>query len=348
MPAEERAHPQDYYELLQVHPRADADALAAAYARLRDRYDPAHLDDAPDELRELARQKRAAIEHAYAVLRDPDQRAAFDAQIAASSATESPATTTSPPTADTRTYDYRPLPPAGRAERPRQFDTQPMQHTRPEPPPHARRRPPHPLLVFAAIMAIALSFTLGLTNRSATPVPPTPTPEPAADLFDQFEALIPKAQAATEQNPTSAQTWIDYANILYNSAEIVRENMPESELYRARLPRWLQATEAYSRALTLDPANAGVRADLGVSACFYGAGVGDQNSIRRGLAEVQHAVQAAPNDPRILLSLGHCQINTQPPQTQAALDSWQKVIQYAPADSPLVPQARALIAHYQQ
>jgi DnaJ-class molecular chaperone len=74
---------QDYYETLQVHPRADAAAIDAAYARLREMYDPARLDGAADELVELARQKRDAIERAYAVLSDPIRRASYEAEQAA-------------------------------------------------------------------------------------------------------------------------------------------------------------------------------------------------------------------------------------------------------------------------
>src|SRR3954464_15010173 len=74
---------QDYYETLQVHPRADATAIEAAYARLRELYDPARLDGAADELVDLARAKRDAIERAYAVLSDPARRAAYDEEQAA-------------------------------------------------------------------------------------------------------------------------------------------------------------------------------------------------------------------------------------------------------------------------
>jgi curved DNA-binding protein CbpA len=73
---------QDYYEILQVHPRADATAIEAAYARLRELYDPAKLDGAADELVDLARAKRDAIERAYAVLNDTIRRAAYDEEQA--------------------------------------------------------------------------------------------------------------------------------------------------------------------------------------------------------------------------------------------------------------------------
>src|SRR5262245_48359916 len=79
---------QDYYEILQVHPRADQDAIAAAYTRLRDLYDSKQLEDVADVFAEMAREKRDAIERAYAVLGDPTRRASYDAEQAALRGTE--------------------------------------------------------------------------------------------------------------------------------------------------------------------------------------------------------------------------------------------------------------------
>src|SRR5262249_40694304 len=130
---------QDYYETLQVHPRADAAAIEAAYTRLRELYDPARLDGAADELVELARQKRDSIERAYAVLNDPTRRAAYDEEQASLAPTKDgrrktedergiirPSSSVLRPERSEQALDYRPLPPAGRAERPRGFDDQPV------------------------------------------------------------------------------------------------------------------------------------------------------------------------------------------------------------------------------
>ena len=71
---------QDYYETLQVHPKADQEAIRAAYERLCVRYNPAQLEGAADELVELARRKRDDIERAYAILSDPQRRTAYDVE----------------------------------------------------------------------------------------------------------------------------------------------------------------------------------------------------------------------------------------------------------------------------
>src|SRR5688500_4386943 len=83
---------QDHYETLQVHPRADAAAIEAAYARMRQLYDPARLNGAADELVALAREKRDTIERAYAVLSDPARRATYDAELVAHKNDQRPTT----------------------------------------------------------------------------------------------------------------------------------------------------------------------------------------------------------------------------------------------------------------
>jgi curved DNA-binding protein CbpA len=349
---------QDYYETLQVHPRADATAIEAAYVRLCELYDPNRLDGAADELVSLARAKRDAIEHAYMVLSDPARREVYDQEQAAGGPTKDEGRRTEDERTDAgirpsssvlaqieEPLDYRPLPPAGRAERPRGFDAQPV---RAQVRAHGRTvgRANQRAWAAPAALAIALALivvaSLAMTGGGGPPAAPaTPTPSP----FDAFEASIPPARQATQQNPTSSQAWIDLGNLLYDSAQVVRESAPDSPIYQQRLGRWLEATSAYSQALALAPDNASVRADMGASNCFYGAGTGDQSFVRQGIDEVQLAAKDAPTDERVLLSLGHCFVSTQPPRTAEAIASWQQIIKLTPS-SPLASQAQMLIAKY--
>src|SRR5262245_44720889 len=176
---------QDYYETLQVHPRADQDAIEAAYERLRDLYDLARLDGAAEELTELARQKRDAIERAYAVLGDPTRRAAYDGEQAAQTTDHRPPTTDhqDPETVGRRSsvvgrreqklLDYRPLPPARRAERARDFNAYPLRQ------PAAGRQASGKAtsrwvapLAFAGMLALIVAISLGMTSGGASPAAP--------------------------------------------------------------------------------------------------------------------------------------------------------------------------------
>jgi curved DNA-binding protein CbpA len=68
-----------YYEILGVSRRARPDGVRAAYRRLAQQY---HPDKMPGNAR--AEQVMAAINEAYAVLSDPQQRARYDERIEAS------------------------------------------------------------------------------------------------------------------------------------------------------------------------------------------------------------------------------------------------------------------------
>lgn len=346
----------DPYETLQVHPKAETAAIDAAYTRLLEQYAPERLAGAAPELRELAERKREVLDEAYAMLSDPARRAAFDAEykpaaasIATKPAAESRYTTQNSvlntANASELPLDYRPLPPAGHAERPRGFDDQPYADAgRP-----AAARPVPPafiaLLVAAMLLAPALVFGVVFTSGGfAQPGVVTPTLSPA----DQFEPLIAQARTAAEQNPDDARAWIDYANLLYDSAQIVREQAPASVLYQQRLPRWLDAIVAYNRALELDPSNAVALADKGASSCFYGSDAAQSPYVEQGLADTTLAFEQAPEEPRVLLSHGYCLVSATPPQTEAAIAVWRKIPEIVPADSPLAGQASELITQYSQ
>ncbi len=80
----------DYYEVLQVSPRAEADVVRAAYRTLARKYHPDHGGDA---------RRMIALNDAWDVLGDPDRRAAYDASR--TGADSRPASTAPTPAAAT-------------------------------------------------------------------------------------------------------------------------------------------------------------------------------------------------------------------------------------------------------
>lgn len=317
----------NYYELLRVPRDADAAAIEAAWQVALEQYAPERLAGMADELRVLAAERRDALAAAYAVLGDPAARRRYDATLAAAARTAEPA------------YDYRPLPPAGRCERARGFADQPLA----APVASSATRASLPLvgaIIAICILLPALLFSAVITNVSSLQ-PPAATATPSA--LDQLETLITQARAATQQEPDNAQIWVDYANLLYDSVQVVREQQPDSVLYQQRLPRWLEAIAAYRRALELAPGEERIRAEIGASACYYGDGAADRRYVEEGLAELQRATAALPDDPRAWLNLGFCYTASQPPQRDAAIAAWQRVIAIGPPDSVYAIEAQRLI-----
>jgi curved DNA-binding protein CbpA len=70
------ADPTDPYKILQVDPEADPEVIQAAYRRLAQKYHPDVMSDGS------AAARMVAINQAWAILRDPESRAALDRERA--------------------------------------------------------------------------------------------------------------------------------------------------------------------------------------------------------------------------------------------------------------------------
>lgn len=70
-----------YYTLLGVEPDASLELIEAALLRQRERYDLSRVADLDAELRNIATERNAALDRAYAVLSDPEQRRQYDLSL---------------------------------------------------------------------------------------------------------------------------------------------------------------------------------------------------------------------------------------------------------------------------
>jgi cytochrome c-type biogenesis protein CcmH/NrfG len=104
--------------------------------------------------------------------------------------------------------------------------------------------------------------------------------------------------------------------------------------------------DAYAKALSFDPSNVVVEADLGASRCFYGNGTNNQDEATAGLQQIRKALAQIPDSeqPRVLLNLGFCLAESTPRQTEEAIATWQKITTLVASDSPFAIQATQLIA----
>ena len=361
---------QDHYETLQVHPKADQESIQAAYLRLRERYDPARLEGAAEELQSLARRRRDELERAFTVLSDSRLRAIYDEELARR--VEEPEPPTSQPLdTDEELLDYRPLVPARGHERAGDFNSQPLLTPSRQRGRVAKQSSTTPawltpaLIVafstFSIVLITLLSTVLGTpppvttdsaqsANRGPTATPATPSVE---QITNQFEAQIVAARQVANGVPENPNAWIELGNALYDSVIVVRERLAQGdqslqELYVERLPRWLEAAEAYRRAVELQPGSALARADLGASLCYYGHSINDQSLVAEGLAESEQAVAIDATEGRALLSVGICYVFADPPRISQAMERWQQLIVLPGAEPGLVFQARQLVQEYSQ
>jgi peroxiredoxin len=70
-----------YYSLLGIDSDAESEAIDNAYTQQRERYSTERVAGMDDNIQQLARKRLAELEHAYAVLSDPQQRQQYDAQL---------------------------------------------------------------------------------------------------------------------------------------------------------------------------------------------------------------------------------------------------------------------------
>ncbi|PLS67604.1 MAG: molecular chaperone DnaJ [Cyanobacteria bacterium M5B4] len=375
----------DHYEVLQVHPKADQEAIQAAYTRMLAKYDAERLSGGADELVQLASMKRAAIEQAYAVLGDPQRRANYDAERAAQAMqAQLTAEVQGDVGADER-IDYRPLPPAKGQERPRSFNAQPtLPPAAVQPAPRQAGRSANeakqqrPLWLTSSIVVGVLTFVVMLSSlfltegaglqslfggspktggNAAASVPQAPAaqqpqaPAPTMTMDEivvEYEAQVVTAQQMVNSLPDNALAWRRLGDALYDSVQVIREKAPDSALYQERIPRWREASEAYDEALQRDLGNTSILSERGVTRCYYGAGIGDPQYVQQGLADTQEAAAIASDNGRIRLNYGMCLISSDPPQTEAALAEWQAVLAMPAAEIGVARQAQILIEQYQE
>ena len=70
---------EDFYEILQVHPKAEPEVIKAAYQRLAQKY---HPDKNPGQAERMGLYMKK-LNEAYMVLGDPTKRAVYDSQVGA-------------------------------------------------------------------------------------------------------------------------------------------------------------------------------------------------------------------------------------------------------------------------
>lgn len=323
----------DHYALLQVTPRASRDEINAAYERLRELYSAERTSDAAPDLQALAAKKRRQLEQAYAVLADDAQREAYDRRHRFGQATAQP-----------DVLDYRPLPPAHGQERADGLnaDEQPRP-SRPLRQAGVGRWLPA-LAIATSLLAVLLVLLLSGVRTSGGPTAlATPTIRGVALPYTDAQITVFRRTALANN---SAQAWIDLGNAVFDNLQTLREQAPQSPHYRGLLGGWLDAADAYARALTLQE-NSAVRADRALALFSYGQDAPDPQRVAEALAEVERGIAQDGVEPRALVSYGLILSQAEPSRREEAFAQWRKVREIAP-QSPEAQTAERLLQSYGQ
>jgi predicted Zn-dependent protease len=107
-----------------------------------------------------------------------------------------------------------------------------------------------------------------------------------------------------------------------------------ADTYYAR-KQWPQAQLEYERSVGLEPHDAAVLLKLAGTYIY-------QQKFEQAVPTLQQATTLKPDSPEIYLLLGIALSRLDPPQTEAALTAWRKVVELAP-ESAWAQQARQYI-----
>ncbi len=306
----------DLYAVLQVAPTASHIEIEASYDRLSALYSVERLQDGPPEFQQLAAQRREELAAAYAVLGDPEQRAAYDAARAPTS-TEVP-------------LDYRPLPPARRQERPSpSFAVPPIGGGSVAVRRVARgpRSLVAPILIGSTVLGVLLLIVLsgvrvdGSKEALATPA--------VAQLTLPYSAEQIAGALAQAESVNTADAWVEVGHMYFDNMGTLREAAPLSPQYMQSLSQWMEAVKAYRRGLELG-AGPSVRADLALALFYHGVSSNDQPSVSDALAQAEQARTDGPDDPRVLLNYGMIMFSSSPPREEEGRAAFRRILEVAP------------------
>jgi tetratricopeptide (TPR) repeat protein len=254
----------NYYQLLQVDPTAEQEAIEAAYRRLALKYNPDTSKAAN------AAERMNKINIAYETLRDPVKRAEYDQLRAAAKRTPAPKFRSSEPaTTETNVPETTTAAAQGKAK------------------PSGHRTTP--ILAAAAVLiaVTALIALLSRQNQSTEQVTPTVQGDAATHLTQGQQYLqdgklneaLAEFQAVVQLDPRSVEGHFRLGNVYFQQGQLD------------------EAAAEFQKTLDLDSKNVDARSNLG--AVYY-----QQNAFDKAAAEFKQAISLQPNDADIHYNLG--------------------------------------------
>ena len=167
-------------------------------------------------------------------------------------------------------------------------------------------------------------------------------PDPATrDQILSLDATAAQGRTLVGQNPNDANAWVFLGNAHYDFIQTIYEAAPDGEAYAQNISRWLEASNAYSESLALDPFQPLVRSDRALALIRYGLVFGP-NYVDEGLAEADRALREDDQTLQVLLNIGRAYAIAPTPRLDQARRLWNRIGEIAP-NSPQAAQAQRLL-----
>ena len=169
------------------------------------------------------------------------------------------------------------------------------------------------LSVFIPVAAVTFYLFVGnpkaLSSAPAATVPPSATQQGGTMSPQQIAANVDKLAERLKQNPNDAQGWLMLARSYL------------------MLERYSEAAQAYERATTLNPNDAGLWADYAEALAMSNG----QNLAGKPAEAINHALQIDPGNQKALDLAGSAAF--QAGDYQKAISYWQQLLKQLPAGS---------------
>lgn len=170
------------------------------------------------------------------------------------------------------------------------------------------------------VLALVVTILPGVANG---PEADDSRPSGAGQTIDNTtQQRILALEAAIRDNPKDTASLIDLGNAYFDTGQ------------------YGKAIDQYLEVLEQTPDNTNVRTDLGI--CYYYLGM-----VNKAIAEYKKVLEIEPNKVQTLYNLGIAYVDLSPPDVEAAIAQWQKVIQLYPGSSD-AKKAQEMIDKYKK
>jgi len=171
------------------------------------------------------------------------------------------------------------------------------------------------------VLALVITILPGFANNTGNSGS-SQTGASSQAIDSSAQQRITALETALKDNPKDVATLTELGNTYFDTGQ------------------YGKAIDEYSQVLEQTPNNTDVRTDMGISYYYLGM-------VNQAITEYKKALDVEPNKVQTLYNLGIAYADSSPPDIEAAVAQWQKVIQLYPGSSD-AQKAQEMIDKYKK